>query len=140
MANETLNSNANEARESVSGMVENFLNNCAATGDPGWSPEVDVRETAGEFIVMAALPGVRKEDVETEIKENLLTVTGKRTESVAEGNIWLRREIPAGRFCRVFKIGARFKNDAVKASLKDGILEIRIPKADETKPNRIQID
>ncbi|MDD4004535.1 MAG: Hsp20/alpha crystallin family protein [Elusimicrobiaceae bacterium] len=140
MANETLDDNMVEMRGSISGLVENFLNNCSAAAEPVWSPEVDVRETAGEFLVRAALPGVRKEDVETEIKENLLSITGKRVEQAAEGDTWLRREIPAGRFCRVFKIGARFKSEDIRAILKDGLLEIRIPKADGEKPNRIQID
>ncbi len=129
----------------VNSMLENILNTrtaAAAENDNSvnWSPEVDSLETADEFVLQVALPGVNKEEVETEIKENILTIAGTRTARYPVEAPWFRREIPTGRFYRAFKINARVKTDAVKAALKDGILEVRIPKADEEKPSRIRID
>lgn len=144
MHNETITNNTtnevNRINENISGLVENFINSCTAQEEALWSPDVDVRETTNEFILQAALPGVRKEDVETELRDNLLTVSGKRTVTAGENDVWLGREVPYGRFSRSFKIGARFKAAEIKAALRDGILEVRIPKADDEKPNRIPID
>lgn len=112
-------------------------------GDYFWTPAVDVAETKDGFILKAALPGVNKEDVSTEIKEGLLTISGKRSAcdcKESEDTTCLRQEIPQGGFYRAFRIGARIKTNAVKASFKDGILEINIPKAEEEKANKIAIE
>ena len=143
MNNETLQKDLMRMRSDISGILDTFLGGRPAEHMPAaeacWAPEVDLLETAEEFVLTAALPGVKKEEIETEVKDDVLTISGSRTcRDSADGN-WLRREMPCGRFYRAFRITARVKQDAVKASLKDGILEIRIPKADEAKPNRIQI-
>lgn len=112
-------------------------------GDYFWTPAVDIAETKDGFIVKAALPGVKKEDVSTEIKDGLLTISGKRPAcecKETEDKACLRQEIPDGSFYRAFKIGSRIKTSDVKASFKDGILEINIPKAEEEKTNKITIE
>ena len=140
MGNETL-------QNDISGMLDNLLGRryCAGpeTGResaPAWLPDVDVKETKDDFVLQAALPGVRKEDVETEIKDGMLAISGRRQVAAEDTGDWLRREIPAGQFHRSFKLGARVKSEAVTAVLRDGLLEIRIPKADEAKPSKIRID
>lgn len=147
MTNETLQKDIMRMRNNISSIFDNFLTNryqenTAEDGEGSieWMPDVDVKETKDDFVLQAALPGVKKEDVETEIKDSILTISGKREVKENDGDNWLRREIASGQFYRAFKIGARVKTDAVKASFKDGILEIRLPKADEAKPNKIQID
>ncbi|GAB4029364.1 MAG: hypothetical protein Fur0012_03600 [Elusimicrobiota bacterium] len=147
MTNETLQKDIMRMRNNISSIFDNFLTNryqenTAEDREGGidWMPDVDVKETKDDFVLHVALPGVKKENVETEIKDSVLTISGKREVKENDGDNWLRREIASGQFYRAFKIGARVKNDAVKASFKDGILEIRLPKADEAKPNKIQID
>lgn len=146
MANETLQKDLLLMRNNISSIFDNFLGGRypenAEGNEPAaaWMPDVDVLETKDEFVLQVSLPGVRKEEVETEIKDSVLTITGKRATRHLNDDNWLKREIPAGQFYRAFKIGARVKTEAVKANFKDGILEIRIPKADEAKPNKIQID
>lgn len=147
MTNETLQKDIMRMRNNISSIFDNFLTNryqenTAEDGEGSieWMPDVDVKETKDDFVLQAALPGVKKEDVETEIKDSILTISGKREVKENDGDNWLRREIASGQFYRAFKIGARVKTDAVKAIFKDGILEIRLPKADEAKPNKIQID
>lgn len=146
MANEILQRDISKLRDSISSILDNFIptrymeNSSDETqSQQTWTPDVDIKETKDDFILYVSLPGVKKENVETEIKDNLLTISGKIENKEEEDN-WLRKEIPYGHFYRAFKIGARVKTDSVKAHLKDGILEIRIPKADEAKPNKIQID
>lgn len=105
-----------------------------------WVPEADVTEDKDGFTVRVALPGVKKEEVETEIKENILIISGKRDWQPGAEAAMVRQEIPAGRFYRAFKIGVQVNSSAVKASYKDGILEVRLPKSEEAKPNKIKID
>jgi len=105
-----------------------------------WVPAADVTEDKDGFTVYVALPGVKKEEVETEIKENVLVISGKREWGPGAQQSLVRQEIPAGRFYRAFKIGVQVKSYAVKAAFKDGILEVRLPKSEEAKPNKIKIE
>lgn len=146
MANETLQKDILLMRNNISSIFDNFLGGRYPENAEGgenaaaWMPDVDVLETKDDFILQVSLPGVKKEAVETEIKDSVLTISGKRDIKQNSDDNWLKREIPTGQFYRAFKIGARVKTEAVKANFKDGILEIHIPKADEAKPNKIQID
>lgn len=105
-----------------------------------WVPEADVTEDKDGFTLFVALPGVKKEEVETEIKENILIISGRRMPAYPAGSGAVRQELPQGRFYRAFKLGVQVQSSAVKASLKDGILEVRLPKSEEAKPNKIKID
>ena len=104
-----------------------------------WTPDADVTEDKDGFTVYVSLPGVKREDIETEIKENILIINGKKELPSEVRKLLVRQEIPAGRFYRAFKIGVQVKSGAVRASLKDGVLEVRLPKSEEAKPNKIQI-
>lgn len=131
-------------RENIYNTVDAFLGARRPQTDTDyageWTPDADVTEDKDGFTVRAALPGVRKEEVETEIKESVLVITGRREARYAAEEGLVRQEIPAGRFYRAFKIGVPVKAQEVKASMRDGVLEIRLPKSDEAKPNRIKID
>lgn len=105
-----------------------------------WIPDADVTEDKDGFTLYLALPGVKKDAVDTEVKENVLVISGKRGLVENNQNTLIRQEIPAGRFYRAFNLGTRIKNSAVKAEMRDGILEVRLPKSDEAKPTRIQIE
>jgi HSP20 family protein len=104
-----------------------------------WVPAADVAEDKDGFTLFVALPGVKKEEVETEIKENVIVISGKRGPAAGENSL-VRQEIPAGRFYRAFKIGVPVQTGAVKATYKDGVLQVRLPKSEEAKPNKIKID
>lgn len=134
-------------RDTISGLFDDFF-----SGKPllatryqqsdlgyGWSPAVDIRETDDEIVVEAALPGVRKEDVQLEVKDSALVLTGTRKERPASEDGWLRRELPYGQFYRAFGLPGEVKTKEVKASFENGVLEIRLPKAEEAKPHKVQI-
>ncbi len=131
-------------RDSIYNSFDAFLGNRRPQADTDymteWVPEANVTEDKDGFTLYVALPGVKKEEVETEIKENVLVISGKRGWQPGEGESLVREEIPAGRFYRAFKIGAQVNSSAVKASLRDGVLEVRLPKSEEAKPNKIKID
>lgn len=101
----------------------------------------DVRETENEYIVEAEIPGVRKEDITIEISDDVLTLgVDTRREINEESEGYIYRERSTGSFKRSFHI-QNVKSDQVKASYKDGVLTIVLPKADKTKGSRrISID
>ncbi|MCS7262735.1 MAG: Hsp20/alpha crystallin family protein [Aquificaceae bacterium] len=105
-----------------------------------FAPAVDVYETDQELVVKAELPGVKKEQVEVSIRDNALIIRGEKKEEKEENvETYQRLERVYGRFERVVHLPREVKPDAAKAEFKDGILEIRIPKAESAKEKRIEI-
>lgn len=139
----TIDRDIEKMRENMEHTFDAFLNRgkTAAEGDymTEWVPVADVTEDNDGFTMQVALPGVNKEAVETEVKENTLVIRGKREVSEAARRTMIRQEIPAGRFYRAFRLGVPIKSSLVTAKLRDGILEIRLPKSEEAKPNKIVV-
>jgi HSP20 family protein len=106
-----------------------------------WKPSVDIYETDEAIILKAELPGIKKEDVSVEIKDNVLTLRGERIEDkeIKEGS-YFRKERFFGTFNRAFNLQHRVQPDKIKAKFKDGILEIEVPKPEEEKPKQITVN
>ena len=110
---------------------------------PDWAsrtPAVDVVETPEAYVFHADLPGVEAKDVKITVNGDTLTLRGerKREEKQTEGSLH-RFERSYGSFERAFTLGMPVRPDQVKASYKNGVLEIRVPKADEAKPREIEV-
>ncbi len=105
-----------------------------------WSPAVDIRETDDALLVQAELPGIEKKDVELEIKEGVLTISGERRyeKDVNEDNVH-RIERSYGSFSRSFSLPNNIDTEKVQASMKNGVLEIRLPKRESAKAKSITI-
>lgn len=106
----------------------------------GWAPAVDIRETDAELIVYAALPGLNKEDVALEVKDNTLVLSGRMKPLGSDEDSWVRRELPRGEFYRAFHLSADVQVGKVKAAMKNGVLEIRLPKTDSARPRKVEIE
>ncbi|MBI5711068.1 MAG: Hsp20/alpha crystallin family protein [Candidatus Eisenbacteria bacterium] len=105
-----------------------------------FTPRVDIEETAEEFVVRADLPGVSQQDVKIHLMGDILTIRGeRRSESAAKDGNPLRRERACGAFERSFTLTSPVRADQVKATCRDGVLEIRIPKAEEARVREIEI-
>ncbi len=105
-----------------------------------WKPAVDILDTAAGVIIRADLPGVKKENVSVEIKDNLMTLKGERTaDTPAETEKCYRRERCIGSFFRAFTLPDRIRADNIRAVLKNGVLEIHFPKPEEEKPRQIPV-
>jgi HSP20 family protein len=105
-----------------------------------WVPSMDLVETDGELVLRADLPGMAKDDVELEIKDGVLTVSGERKaehEEKSEG--YYRVERAFGRFSRSLTVPDGIDAEAITADFDNGVLEVRIPKPAERKPHRIAI-
>jgi len=114
-----------------------------AEGEPApgkaWAPVVDILETDSELIVRAEIPGVSREEIDIEVTSESLTIRGDRKFDEASREKYLRVERPYGQFQRSFTIGVPVQPDKVKASYREGVLEVVVPKAEEVKPKKIQV-
>ena len=104
-----------------------------------FTPVVDVEETPEAFVLHADLPGVRQQDVKVSLMGDTLTIRGERTFDREKNKSWLRVERAYGPFERTFTLGTPVRADAVKASYRDGVLEIHVPKAEEARLREINI-
>lgn len=106
----------------------------------GWTPALDVYDEKDNFVVKAELPGLKKEDIDINVHNGVLTISGerKRETEKKEGQTF-RSERYFGRFQRSVSLPALVNPSAVKASYKDGVLTIDLPKAEEAKPKQIAV-
>lgn len=105
-----------------------------------WYPAVDVLESKDAYLIRAELPGAKKEDIKVEVKDGKLVLSGERkAEKPAEGVEYRHTERVATSFWRSFSLPETAKPEGIEATYKDGILEVRVPKAEEAKPRQIEI-
>jgi HSP20 family protein len=105
-----------------------------------WVPPMDLVETDDHLVLKADLPGLDKDDVEVEVKDGVLTVSGeRRTEHESSSEGYHRVERAHGRFSRSLSLPRGVDADQVQADFDKGVLEVRIPKPAERKPHRVEI-
>jgi HSP20 family protein len=98
------------------------------------TPTVDIFEDGDDIVVKSELPGMTKDDIEVNITENTITISGeKKSEEKIEKKNYYRLERSYGSFCRSFDLPVKIQPDKAKASFKDGVLEVRLPKSEEAK-------
>ncbi len=104
------------------------------------TPPVDVEETPEAYVFRADLPGLVSKDVKVTVNGDMLTLRGerKREEKKTEGAVH-RVERSYGAFERSFTIGTPVRADQVRATYRDGVLEIRVPKAEEARSREIEV-
>jgi HSP20 family protein len=106
-----------------------------------WVPAMDLVESEEHFVLKADLPGLGEDDVSIEIRDNALTISGERkTEHEQREKGWYRLERAAGRFSRSLTLPEGVDPDAVTAEFDKGVLEVRIPKPEQRKPRRVEIN
>jgi HSP20 family protein len=110
-------------------------------GGATWAPAVDIYETDGAVVVKAEVPGIDKDNVGIEVKDGILTLRGERKfeREVKEEN-YHRMERSYGAFVRSFSVPGSIDADKISAKLKDGVLEINLPKVEKVKPKQIKVE
>ena len=105
-----------------------------------WRPPVDIYETADGIVLAVELPGVNRENISVEVKDNILTLKGERTvdPNIKDKNFY-RQERCYGTFLRSFTLQQNIQPHLIKATFKDGVLEIEIPKPEEEQPKQITV-
>ena len=104
-------------------------------------PAVDMYDDKNEIVVKAEVPGVDKENINISLSDNMLTIKGemKKEEETKEEDYYYS-ERSYGSFVRTLNLPAKVSDKKIKASFKDGILEIHLPKAAESKPKDIKVE
>lgn len=128
--------------DEVNRLFDGVFTRRARYGDLGtlFTPAVDIEETPEEFVLRADLPGVAAKDVKVSLLGDTLTIRGeKHQEKASQGGNPHRLERVHGTFERSFRLGTRVGGDKVKAQYRDGVLEIRVPKAEESRPREIEV-
>ena len=110
-----------------------------APGPAGWTPAVDVAETADRYVVTAEVPGMSRDDLDISVQEGRLTVAGVRRERTAAYEQYHRVERGHGSFSRTFQLPSPVDGERVTADLRDGVLTITCPKAADGNARRIQV-
>ncbi|MGD9369395.1 MAG: Hsp20/alpha crystallin family protein [Desulfobacteraceae bacterium] len=107
----------------------------------GVFPQINLTEDADKFYVRAELPGVKTDDIEMQATAKNLSIAGERKiEAENEGVRYHRREREAGRFSRIITMPTEIDPERIEAKLQDGVLTIRVPKAEAVKPRQITIN
>jgi HSP20 family protein len=109
-----------------------------ADGGGIWSPPVDVEETDDAWLLEAELPGAKQDDVNVEVRDSEVSITGEIKEKQRTG-ILRRRTRRTGRFEYRVTLPGEADADRVDASLHDGVLTVRIPKPERNRPRRIEV-
>lgn len=106
----------------------------------GWNPSVDIYEGKDNLVIEAELPGMKREDFELSIENNVLTLSGERNfEKKTDGANYHRVERAYGTFTRSFTLPQTVTADGARAEFNNGILRVTLPKREETKARKIEI-
>ena len=107
--------------------------------DSVWGPRVAISENEKAYKVIVDLPGMGKEDVEITVEDNVLSISGERSNDYGEEDTLHRNERNYGKFERKFKLGHSFETGKIDASFENGVLTIELPKSEETMARKIII-
>jgi len=127
-------------QDEVNRLFDNFFGRPVGRDDALFVPPVDIEETPDEFLLRVDLPGMTQKDVKVALMGDTLTIRGRRArDENSEGRNWHRTERVYGTFERSFALGGPVRNDKVKATFRDGVLEVHVPKAEEAKLREIEV-
>ena len=132
-----------EIQHEVNRLFDNFFGRPATlqAAERTWVPLCDMHETKDDLYVTLEVPGIREKDVHVAITGDLLTVKGERRwDKELKDDSFHRVERVYGKFERAVPLPVPVQADKVKASYRDGVLEIKLPKAEEVRPKEIKID
>lgn len=101
------------------------------------TPSVDIYETSGGLTLLADLPGVQKADLDVQVKENVLTIQAHAQQLSSGTPVY--REFQLRSFFRQFQLSDRVNAEKISADFKNGVLTLKLPKAEETKPRQISV-
>jgi HSP20 family protein len=127
-------------RERMVRMLEQTFSG-GSFGEPfraGWAPLVDVEETNDAYVFEADLPGLERDDVTVEVDDNELRISGDVREREREG-VLRRKARMTGRFDYRSTLPRQVDPDRIEASLRDGVLTVRVPKSERSQPRRVEI-
>ncbi|MGD9380270.1 MAG: Hsp20/alpha crystallin family protein [candidate division WOR-3 bacterium] len=106
-----------------------------------WRPSIDIEESNGNLMVKAEIPGMDKKDIKVVVKDDMLTISGERKrENETKEKTFHRIERSYGQFRRMIRLPAEVDAEKVKATYKDGVLNVTLPKPESMKPKNIDVE
>jgi HSP20 family protein len=135
--------NMGDIQGEVNRLFDTFLGRpvAAAPAMRAWLPAVDMQETKDALVLTVEVPGVSEKDVTVSITGDLLSIRGeRRVADEAKNQQYLHSERVFGQFERLIQLPLEVQADKVKATYRDGVLQVTLPKAEELKPREIKID
>ncbi len=115
------------------------LGQIVGTDAPGWTPPVDLFETAESFVLTAEVPGLAREHIEIHAEQGRVVIRGERVNGHVPCEQYHRVERGHGRFSRAFSLPEPIEIDQVAADLKDGVLTVTLPKAAGRGSRRVDV-
>ena len=138
--------------EEMERRFEDFFRGRFSLTEPSWwprlrmpemeeiSPKVDIFEEGDNLVVKAEIPGMKKEEIEVNLTDDMVTISGeKKKEEKVEKKDYYRLERSYGSFSRSFRLPKEIQPDKAKATFKGGVLEVKVPKTEEAKKKEKKI-
>lgn len=123
-----------------SDIMDEFFNDAVATRQSTFSPSIDISETDKQFIIDVEVPGMNKKDIDLNIENDMLTISGERSfKKEEDGKQFHRVESHYGTFNRTFRLPDHVDSESVKATYDNGILQITFNKSEEKLRKQIEI-
>jgi HSP20 family protein len=131
-------------RRSMDRLIDEFFTQRPGTArelaELGWEPAVEMFETDNDVVVKAALPNVDPKSVDVTVTSDAITLKGEtKHEEERKDRNYYRREMRYGSFARTLPLATEVKSAEAKATYRDGVLEVRIPKAERVKPATVKV-
>lgn len=104
-----------------------------------YSPATDIFESEGSITLLADMPGVKADDLDIDLRDNVLTLSGRVTEPAGSSESDVLREYRSGTFFRQFTLAETIDQAAIDAKLNDGVLRLELPKVERAKPRQITV-
>ena len=119
---------------------DNFLNDFSSSlnNSSSWEPKFEVLNTDAMYCIRAEIPGMSKKDIDIELENNTLSISGDRKWNDKDQNNY--SEFSYGKFYRSFNLPENVKENNIKASMKDGILSVQVPRLEKVKPEVKKIE
>lgn len=106
---------------------------------PSFTPAVDIFENDKEITLLADMPGVKADDLDIDLRDSVLTLTGEVKSPEGPGERAVLREYRTGRYVRQFTLSDTIDQSKIDAELKDGVLRLVLPKAEKAVPKKIKV-
>jgi HSP20 family protein len=132
----------NTLQDQVNRLLEDSIRGAGPNSSlTAWAPAVDIYETESELVVTSDLPGINEKDIDVRVENNMLTVRGERKleKTINEDNMF-RVERAYGSFSRSFSLPNSVNTEAIKADYHDGVLTVKLPKREESKPKQVKVN
>ena len=104
-----------------------------------FNPSVDIFETDKELTLLADMPGVKAENLNIDLRDNVLTLAAEVEAPEGDSEVDILREYQTGKYFREFSLSEAIDQSKIDARLKDGVLELKLPKAEAVKPRKISV-